>query len=276
MKTTYLFPFALCLFLLSCGKEIEHKTCVLQSSVETITGGDQNEVSGQYSSTYIFDSDNKLTQIREEVVGEGASAGTLITTTYSYDSEGRIAEATTSSTNHSQPSTKTFLYNSLGQVIERRITIMTDGTETEVSRTEYEYAAPQELKSSRLFLSGELFETHEYTYTDGLMTGVRVTYGPTQNSEQLKPYQIEISYDNKRYPYAALPALLATRLDFGFPHQHNIVGMKANYDDGSVKSFHTYSVAFTYSPEGYPVSSNQSYPRNNYVERNYSYTYACE
>ena len=285
MKNQLFCLLVLGLLLSACEKEQPSRGCLLQSAVETVIGHDgrpeyDNHIQSHRRFDYSYDGNDRLTQVRRTSL-VSTEADFVGVDTYVYDGQGRII-AIKSETNYNpgDVTTRTFRYNPAGQVtvISRK---HPNFVNIESWRTEYTYASAQELKSSKLFIDDQLHLTRTYTYTDGLMTSV--TSYPKSNPTHV----LEIRYDDKRSPLSASPELLAVTLDpnteidyglehdLGYPHRHNITGLSSRELDGAVTPYYNFSIDYTYSAEGYPLSSQQVFPQYGNSERRIEYSYTC-
>jgi hypothetical protein len=270
MKIKSLYFVLLFAFLGSCNKDDQSELCLAQNTVETLIGY-QEKIEDQLTHAYYVDNNNRLNKVRTTSL---YIPDWISVDNYKYDNEGRIIKIETESS-HSETNKmithQVFEYNDLGQ-LEVAYTYLNEswGLE-EISRYEYTYNSDKQLESYRKFFRDELAETQDYTYTNGLMIGVKVK---EINEDQELDYEVELKYDDKKPPYIAFDALQAIKVNWGYPHQHNIISQTAKLSDGSIYTSQTYKIDYTYSERGYPTRAEQVYPQgSNFVKRKWDYSY---
>lgn len=263
IRKTYWLYFLF--FLCACEKEEELEECLVQTTNQT-TIGYQGRIDGQLSHSYTYDRGKKIIQER---LTDPSQSDFLILKSYTYDNMGRLIEI--KSIREGFPDIfEAYEYNDLGQVTTMSTYYKESDVEPKVElwRNEYTYASAKELESSKLFYRNELFETSQYTYTNGLMTKVKI-------QEPRQQYEVEIKYDDKKSPFSESPAILATMLNWGYPHQHNIVSVKGKYADGTDVHTSFYNITYQYSDKGFPISAQQLSVYDSSYDYTSVYKYTC-
>jgi hypothetical protein len=262
-KTYWLY---ILFFLCACEKEEGMKQCLVQSIDET-TIGYQGRIDGELIKSYTNDKQNRIIQERYT---DPSQRDFLVVKSYTYDNTGKLIEIRTEREGFPTYSDN-FVYNELGQVTTKYSYLEESSVEPKVElwRNEYTYAAAKELETSKMFYRNELIETSEYSYTNGLMTKVKI-------QEPRQQYEVDIKYDDKRSPFSESPAILATMLNWGYPHQHNIVSAKGKYADGTDVQSIFYNITYHYSDNGFPISAQQLSVYDSAYDYAKVYKYTCD
>jgi len=292
MKLNKLYLFVFWLLLSSCEKDATPEKepmatdCLVQQVISYTTSRGNSQPRDRMKQVFSYDSQNRITQIVRMGM-ENHTADYEATTTYHYDSKGRVAEIRLNSTYSAGVEYQvTFEYNDQDQIVVRRyFDKWGEKPQVELAKVEYTYAKADELLSSIHYAitpesKGELVHiiSKEYAYTNGLMSRVK-TY-PIDPELQFLPYEDDIRYDSGKAPFSTSPRQLAFMLDFEigpvdltFPQHHNVTSVARWQQGGRME--HSYNIHYTFSKEGYPLTARQKYSEGNYVELNYEYSYTC-
>lgn len=267
MKTKITYWLLVLVFMSACEKEEGLQNCLVQSSEQTLIGHEGGK-DGRIRKSYTYDNQSRIT---EERYTDPTQNNYLVIRRYIYDDRGRLTQIINE--REGLPTLyENYRYNDLGQVTTmfQYYRENNDGPEVEQLRYNYTYAAARELKTSQTYYRNELVETSAYTYTNGLMTTVKI-----QTPEQ-EEYEVEIKYDNKKSPFSQSPAILATMLNWGYPHQHNIVSVQGKYADGTAVESSFYNITYQYSDSGYPTSANLQSVYDSAHDSKLTYNYTCD
>lgn len=292
MKST--FPFLMFLLLLaSCGPEMEEaapepRCRVLTETVSTYrrSSGPQPTLESTQVLTYTYDDRRNPVKVSSYYERSPDSQTIHIyeeEMTYEYDDGGRIVSALEE--RWDRPSgvreftylRKTaYSYNGRGQVTRSQ---SYRWNESEgfwlVGTTDYVYSGERKLGSSVSYWPDSPNSNRRtFQYTGDVMDSA--TEAHYQGDTLRYRATATLTYDRKRSPVSASPALAAISLGYGYPMRHNIIEQRVTSADGWLSQPNSRRHKYTYNPEGYPLLKETEPLQDNFRTYKTEYSYACE